>query len=176
MYPCLRIPSLPCEGPDAVILYLQRSCVRGETIATVNAECFLLDSSAILTLIEDEAGADRVEDVLRRHRVVLPWVALMEVYYITKQERGQVEADRRHILIKQLSTEILWGADEPTILLAGDIKAALRLSFADALIAAIARQCGAVLLHKDPELAALAGQQAVEALPFKAIAGDASVT
>jgi len=174
-YPCLRIPSLPCEGPGAAILYLQRSCVRGKTIATVNAE-FLLDSSAILTLIEDEAGADRVEDVLRRHRVVLPWVALMEVYYVTKQERGQVEADRRHILIKQLSTEIFWGADEATILLAGDLKAALRLSFADALIAAIAQQCGAILLHKDPELAALAGQQAVEALPFKVLAGDASVT
>jgi PIN domain nuclease of toxin-antitoxin system len=28
------------------------------------AESFVLDSSALLTLIEDEAGADRVEDVL----------------------------------------------------------------------------------------------------------------
>jgi predicted nucleic acid-binding protein len=132
------------------------------------AESFLLDSSAILTLIEDEAGADRVEDVLRRHRAVLPWVALMEVYYVTKQEQGQVEADRRHTLIKQMSAEILWNADEPTVLLAGDLKASLRLSFADALIAAIARQQGAVLLHKDPELAVLAGGQQVEALPYKA--------
>ncbi|HXM70516.1 MAG TPA: PIN domain-containing protein [Thermoanaerobaculia bacterium] len=131
-------------------------------------ESFVLDSSALLTLIEDEAGADRVEDVLRRHRAVLPWVALMEVYYVTKQEQGQVEADRRHALIKQMSAEILWNADEPTILLAGDLKASLRLSFADALIAAIARQQGAVLLHKDPELAVLAGGQPVEALPYKA--------
>src|ERR1700688_1868971 len=124
-------------------------------------ESFVLDSSALLTLIEDEAGADRVEDVLRRHRAVLPWVALMEVYYVTKQEQGQVEADRRHALIKQMSAEILWNAHEPTILLAGDLKASLRLSFADALIAAIARQQGAVLLHKDPELAVLAGGQPV---------------
>lgn len=137
----------------------------------MTVETFVLDSSALLTLIEDEAGADRVEDVLRRHRAVLPWVALMEVYYVTKQEQGQAEADRRHTLIKQMPASILWDADEPTILLAGDLKALLRLSFADALIAAIARQHGAVLLHKDPELATLAGQQPVEALPYKVTAG-----
>jgi predicted nucleic acid-binding protein len=131
----------------------------------VTAESFVLDSSALFALIEDEAGAARVEDVLRRYRAMLPWVALMEVYYITRQEQGEVEADRRHTLIKQMPAEILWNADEPTILLAGDLKSGLRLSFADALIAAMARQHDAILLHKDPELAALAGQQLVEALP-----------
>jgi predicted nucleic acid-binding protein len=142
-------------------------CGSGGRIASVIADCFVLDSSAVLTLIEDEAGADRVEDVLRQQRAALPWVVLMEVYDISQQEQGQVEAERRHTLIKQLFAEILWNADEPTILLAGDIKAAFRLSFADSLIAAIARQRGAVLLHKDPELDALAGQQPVEALPYK---------
>ena len=131
----------------------------------MTADVFVLDSSALLALIEDETGADRVEDVLRRQRAVLPWVALMEVYYVTKQEQGQVEADRRHALLKQMAAEISWGADEATILLAGDLKAVIRLSFADALIAAIARRHGAVLLHKDPELAVLAGQQPTEALP-----------
>ncbi|HVT16268.1 MAG TPA: PIN domain-containing protein [Thermoanaerobaculia bacterium] len=138
----------------------------------MTAECFVLDSSALLTLIEDEAGADRVEEVLRQHRTLLPWVVLMEVYYVTKQERGQLEAERRHTLIKQMPAEILWNADEPTILLAGDLKATLHLSFADSLIAAIARLRGAALLHKDPELAALAGQQPIEPLPFKPAGGD----
>jgi predicted nucleic acid-binding protein len=139
----------------------------------VTAERFVLDSSALLTLIEDEAGADRVEDVLQRHHALLPWVVLMEVYYVSKQEQGQTDADRRHTLMKQMPAEILWDADEPTILLAGDLKAAHRLSFADCLIAAVARRCGAVLLHKDPELATLAGEQLVEALPYEAAAGDA---
>ncbi len=137
----------------------------------MTVESFVLDSSALLTLIEDEAGASRVEDVLRRHRALIPWVALMEVYYVTKQEQGQAEADRRHTLINQMPVEVLWNADEPTILLAGDLKSALRLSFADALVAAIARMHNAVLLHKDPELAALAGQQPTEALPYKAAPG-----
>ncbi len=135
---------------------------------------FVLDSSALLTLIEDESGADRVEEVLRRHGAALPWVALMEVYYVTKQEQGQVEADRRHTLIKQLSAAILWHADEPTILLAGDLKAIFCLSFADALIAAMARLRGAILLHKDPELAVLAGQQPVESLPYKTAGEEGS--
>jgi predicted nucleic acid-binding protein len=140
----------------------------------VKVESFLLDSSALLTLIEDEAGSNRVEEVLRRHRAVLSWVTLMEVYYVTKQEQGQAEADRRHALIKQTSAEILWNADEPTILLAGDLKAVLRLSFADALIAAMARRHGAILLHKDPELAVLADQQPVETLPYKTTTRDAA--
>jgi predicted nucleic acid-binding protein len=140
----------------------------------VTAERFVLDSSALLTLIEDEAGADRVEDVLQRRRALLPWVVLMEVYYVTKQEQGQSEADRRHTLMKQMPAEILWDADEPTILLAGDLKAAHRLSLADCLIAAIARRRGAVLLHKDPELAVLAGEQPVEALPYKGAGDDAT--
>jgi predicted nucleic acid-binding protein len=128
---------------------------------------FVLDTSALFALIEDEPGADRVEDVLRRHRALLPWIALLEVYYITKQEQGPAEAERRHTLIKQMPAEILWNADEPTVLLAGDLKAVHRLSFADAVIAAMARQHEAVLLHKDPELAALSSQQLVEALPYK---------
>lgn len=141
----------------------------------MTVERFVLDTSALLTLIEDEAGADRVEDVLRRHRAALPWVALMEVYYVTKQERGQAEADRRHTLIKQMPAEVLWDADEATILLAGDLKAVHRLSFADALVSAIARRHGAVLLHKDPELDALAGEQPLEALPYKTAGHDATV-
>jgi hypothetical protein len=61
----------------------------------VNADRFVIHSSALMTLIEAEAGADR-GDIARSS----PWVALMEVYYVTKQEREQVEADRRQILFK----------------------------------------------------------------------------
>ena len=40
---------------------------------------YLMDTSALLTLIEDEPGADRVKEIFRRGQVILPWVALMEV-------------------------------------------------------------------------------------------------
>jgi hypothetical protein len=42
------------------------------------------------------------------------------------------------------------------------------------LIAAMARRHGGIVLHKDPELAVLAGQEPVEALPYKTAARDAT--
>jgi predicted nucleic acid-binding protein len=129
---------------------------------------YVLDTSALFTLIEEEAGADRVEEVLRNENATLPCVVLLEVYYVTQQERGAAEATRRFALLKQLPCEILWQLDEPTLLLAGRFKAENRLSLADSIIAATAAERKATLLHKDPEFEPLKEQVALEALPYKA--------
>lgn len=134
----------------------------------MNPDRYLLDTSALLTLIEDEAGADRVEQLLTQAEVWLPWLALLEATYITRQERGESEAERRYALIKQLPATLLWEIDEPILLTAARLKADHHLSLADALIAAYAMQRQATLLHKDPEFETLAGQVSLEALPYKA--------
>ncbi len=54
------------------------------------------------------------------------------------------------------------------LLQAGWLKAAYRLSVADALIAAVARLHHAKLVHEDPELEALRGQIELLSLPSKA--------
>jgi len=128
---------------------------------------FLLDSSALLSFIEDEAGADQVEQALRQETTLLPWPVLLEVYYISIQEDGPSEADRRLALIKQLSVKILWDMDESTLLTAAKLKADFQISFADSIIAAFAVQRDAVLMHKDPEFEALAGILPMETLPYK---------
>ena len=128
---------------------------------------YLLDTSAILTLLEDEEGAQRVETLLRREEVLFPFLALLETYYITLQEQTEDLADQRYALLKQLPKEILWSVDEPTLLTAGRLKAAHRLSLADALIAAFAVQHQAILVHKDPEMAALKDAVEMEFLPYK---------
>jgi predicted nucleic acid-binding protein len=133
----------------------------------VDPDGFIVDTSALLTLIEDEMGAERVDQVLRTERVWIPWLVLLEVNYITRQERGEAEADRRYALIKQLPVTILWSIDEPTLLTAARIKASYHLSLADAVIAAFAMQINATLLHKDPEFEVLAGQLVREALTYK---------
>ena len=127
----------------------------------------LLDTSAILTLLEDEEGAERVEALLREGQVLLPFLVLLETYYITLQERSEAVADRRYALLKQLPATFLWSVDEPTLLTAARFKARHRLSLADALIAAFAVQQGAILVHKDPEFEALAELVRQEALPYK---------
>lgn len=128
---------------------------------------FVLDTSALLTLIEDEAGADRVEQVLSEGQVWLPWLVLLEATYITRQEQGEAEAEYRYAMLKQLPVTVVWEMDEPTLLTAARLKATHRLSLADAIIAATALQQKAILLHKDPEFEALADQVSLEPLPYK---------
>jgi predicted nucleic acid-binding protein len=145
-----------------------------ETAATAatGSRPWLLDTSALLSFIEDETGADRIEQALKQPTTLVPWPVLLETHYVTLQKRGQAEADRRIALIKQLKVEILWGMDESTLLTASKLKAEHRVSLADAIIAAFAIRRGAVLMHKDPEFDALTGLLPMEALPYKASAGS----
>ena len=132
---------------------------------------FVLDTSAIFTLIEDEDGAERVEQVLKKHAVLIPWITLMEMMYISRQEKGEETALTRYANLKQTKAAILWNADEPTLFTAARLKAEYHISFADSIVAALAIQQDAILLHKDPEYEALKGQVEMEILPYKKQAG-----
>jgi predicted nucleic acid-binding protein len=128
---------------------------------------YLLDTSAVLTFLEDEDGAGRVESLLRQEEIIIPYLVLLETYYITLQEQPEDVADKRYALLKQLPATILWEVDEPTLLIAGRFKAYHRLSLADAIIAAFAQRQGAILVHKDPELESLTEFVQQEVLPYK---------
>ena len=128
---------------------------------------YLLDTSAVLTFLEDEDGAQRVETLLRQEAIILPYLVLLETYCITLQEQTEDVADKRYALLKQLPATILWDVDEPTLLTAGRFKANHRLSLADAIIAAFAQRQHAILVHKDPELETLAESVEQEFLPYK---------
>jgi len=95
---------------------------------------FVFDTSAIFTLIEDEDGSDRVEQILRETEVIVTWVALMEMMYISRQEKGKETALKRYAAIKQMGITIMWDANEPLLLTAAHLKANHRVSFADAIV------------------------------------------
>ena len=99
---------------------------------------YLLDTSAILTLLEDEEGAERVETLLRNEEILLPFLVLLETYYITLQEQSEAIADQQYALLKQLPVTFLSNVDEPTLLTAARFKARFHISLANALIAAYA--------------------------------------
>ena len=128
---------------------------------------FLLDTSALFALIEDEPGADRVEELLRTGEALVPAIAGLEVYYVTCQERGEDEADRRLALVKQLPVRWLSDLTDRVLIAAGRLKAAHRISLADAIIAGFAQDSDAVLVHKDPEYEAVASVVTQERLPYK---------
>ncbi len=133
----------------------------------MSEERYMLDTSAVLTFLQDEAGAERVESILRQEEILLPYLVLLETYYITLQEHSEDVADKRYALLKQLPATIFWEVDEPTLLTAGRFKAYHHLSLADAIIAAFAQRQGAILVHKDPELEVLSEALKLETLPYK---------
>lgn len=54
---------------------------------------YVLDTSAFLTLIEDEVGAGQVQTLLEQAQqgevsLLVSFISFMEVYYISFQERG----------------------------------------------------------------------------------------
>ena len=135
-------------------------------------ELYVLDTSALLTLIEDEPGADVVQDVLQRSRegkvgVLVSFMSFMEVHYITLQERDADEARVRVDLITSLPV-LRVESTESLGQIAGELKAEHRLSVADAWIAALAKERNAVLIHKDPDFEHVKSLQ-VLALPYKVV-------
>jgi predicted nucleic acid-binding protein len=131
-------------------------------------ETFLLDTSALMSLIENEAGADRVEYLLRNEKTLIPWAALMEVYYMSLQERGQEIAEARFSMLNNSPAPILWEMHEASVILSAEIKGRHRVSFADAVMAGFAIHHNAILVHKDPEMEALNNKVRMELLPYKA--------
>ena len=132
-----------------------------------NKEKYLLDTSALFALIEDEKGADEVERILRQKKIILPFIVLLKVYYISFRERGEEIADKRYAMLKSLDAEFLWGMDEPILITAGKFKGKYKLPLEDAIIAAYARNNQAILVHKDREYEVLRDQVRQYILPYE---------
>ena len=116
---------------------------------------FCLDTSAILTLRDDEPGAERVALLLEGPDPCFAcFITRMEVLYRVWKDEG--ESSGRLAYEQLQSLPIQWvDQTEPLLLEASRIKASHRLSVADVWIAAAARLSRATLLHKDPEFEAI---------------------
>ena len=116
---------------------------------------WLLDTSALITLRDDEPGAERVAALLQealngKAHCFVCFISRMEVLYRVWKDEGEREA--RLADAQLLSLPIRWVSCSDALLeQAAVIKACHPLSVADAWIAAAALQQGAVLVHKDPE-------------------------
>ena len=132
---------------------------------------YVLDTSALLAYIEDEEGADTVEELFERAErnqaiLFVSFVTFTELFYITLREQGDEVACQRMALLERLPL-VRVESDPPTGLTAGRLKASYSLSLADSWIAALAELYAAVLVHKDPEFAALASRVEQISLPYK---------
>lgn len=132
-------------------------------------KAYLLDTSALLTLRDDEPGADTVAALLKQAqstkiRCLGCFISLMEVMYRVWRDEGETEG--RLAYEQCMALPIEWIHETSNLLKhAAAIKATYPLSVADAWIAACALQESATLIHKDPEFLAVDVEQAP--LPFK---------
>jgi len=134
------------------------------------AERFVLDTSALLTLKLDEPGAAEVQRILETSKshggAFASFISLMEYYYVLMRGEGEAAANQGYAALKHLPMRII-ESDAELGLAAGRIKASHRLSLADAWVAATAERLKAILVHKDPEFNSLKGEVRLHALPFK---------
>ena len=139
--------------------------------AVADPDRFTLDTSALVAYLEDEPGADRVQDILFRSdrgsvRVFASFMTYMEVLYGVWRCRGEREAKGAYLRLKALPMERM-SQNERLLVTAARIKASCPLSVADAWIAATARETSSTLVHKDPEFRSLRGEVPLLELPLK---------
>ena len=132
---------------------------------------YVLDTSALLTLRNNEAGADQVEKILRagqknQARLFVSFITYTEMFYMTWRHQGPDEAYKVILQLKTLPIQRV-DPDEKLFLLAGELKALYPISLADSFVAATAIQKQARLLHKDPEFKEVKERIELINLPYK---------
>lgn len=134
-------------------------------------DIYVLDTSALLTYIEDEEGSEYIENLLIRAEkedvdIYIAFISLTEVFYVTFRENDETEASRRIKLIRSLAVSVQ-ESDENLNIMAAKLKAKNTISLADAYIAALCQAHNAILVHKDPEFEKIASLIKEHRLPYK---------
>lgn len=129
----------------------------------------VLDAWALMAIVRREQPAmGRVYDVLRNAEagsivVAMSIVNVGEVYYHVARSFDAAAADQLLTYIRRLALTIL-PATDARVMAAARIKAAHRLSYADAFAVAATQERHATLWTGDPELVALTDVFPIEVL------------
>ncbi|MBC7333420.1 MAG: PIN domain-containing protein [Actinobacteria bacterium] len=133
---------------------------------------YLLDTSAVITYFSGEDGSENVKNLFSKSKkgeieVLLPYIALIEFYYVNFKRIGEDCANQRYVYLKSLPVSIIDEISEPYLIQSARLKAQYSISLADALIASYALLEDAVLVHKDKEYLALEKEIKLMTLPLK---------
>ena len=134
---------------------------------TDNAESYVLDTSAIFALWNDEEGADTVEHILHSGAPVLvSFMTIMEGRYRLWRNAGKETSDEFSKYISLLPVRRI---DMTNAIFenAIEIRATNSLSVCDSWIIATAIATKSILLHKNPEFEQVKKMVLLKALPYK---------
>ena len=114
---------------------------------------YVLDANALLTFLNDEPGADRIERLLtdalpNNFPLLMSVVNWGEAFYVLWQRRGEEPAKRLMYSLSQAPLQLV-SADTPHIAKAAEIKAVHNIPYADAIAAALAEIRTATLVTSD---------------------------
>ena len=122
----------------------------------------VLDAFAVLCWMQDEPGASYVDRLMGeaeegKLELAVSAVNLGEVYYRLLRSRGRAEAEEfRADVAAGVFPWRVFPASNRRVWRAAALKGACRISYADALAAALALELGADLVTGDPEILAAA--------------------
>jgi uncharacterized protein len=121
----------------------------------------VFDSWAILAYAQDEPAADQVENLLvDSARLNNGWISSMnlgEVWYTLARRRSRDLADQQLATLAEIGLARV-DIDWPMVMQAASYKSRYKISYADALAAALAKQRNAELVTGDPEFRTLASE------------------
>ena len=127
----------------------------------------VLDTSALLTLWNDEEGSDSVEHLLRAGGdVYVSFMSYMEGRYRIWKNAGRSESEEFSKYLDLLPVRRIDITDQ-IFEKAIEIKATNSLSVCDSWIVATAVITGSALVHKDPEFEQVGAMVELETLPYK---------
>lgn len=110
----------------------------------------VLDAWAVMALLQEEAAAPRIHDVLATREAHMSSINLGEAYYMVLRRRGRDFATDRIGAFRAVVQ--VHDPDWPLTLAAAEIKAEGGLSYPDAFCVATARRHDAPLYTGDPEI------------------------
>jgi predicted nucleic acid-binding protein len=130
-------------------------------------DSYVFDTSALLTLWNDEQGADLLEDLLRSGvDVCVSFMSYMESRYRIWKNAGKEESEEFSKYLDLLPLTRIDTSDS-IIEKAIEIKATKSLSVCDSWIIATAMALNSILVHKDPEFEQVKVAVKLKALPYK---------
>ncbi|MCL2055369.1 MAG: PIN domain-containing protein [Oscillospiraceae bacterium] len=115
---------------------------------------YVLDACALIALLQNEAGADKVAAVINsalngKATVVMNKINLLEVYYDAFRSRGKAQADLMLSEFKKCPVVINSQITDEIFSEAGRMKATYKISLADSIALAEASLSGGELLTSD---------------------------
>ncbi len=133
------------------------------------ADRFVLDSFALMALLQDEPGASKVQQLLERAakgecELSMTVLNLGEVLYTVESRRGLQASQEVLAAVDQFPIEIV-DVDRSLALSAARLKASAGVGYADCFVAALAQALGCTIITGDPDFRRIEDVVRIQWLP-----------